>query len=141
MVLKPTSLTAYARSIDKFCTEQEINPFDFPKIGLEAIIDMAETYIINHVDTLAPKYLNVIYNAVKTWCFVLRMIKNRKLFREIKFDKQSRKMDAMTEQPLETRHIRELMMISDAHERTLLGLYALCALRPSLIPQLARALH
>jgi len=136
VVLKPTSLTVYARSIGKFCTEQEINPFDFPKIGLEAIEDMTETYIISHVDTLAPKYLNVIYNAIKTWCFVLRMIKNRKLFREIKFDKQSHKMDAMTEQPLETKHIRQLMMVSDAHEKILLGLYALCALRPSLIPQL-----
>jgi len=65
MLLKPTSLTVYARSIDKLCTEQEIRPFDFPKIGLEAIEDMTETYIINHVNMLAPRYLNVTYNAIK----------------------------------------------------------------------------
>jgi len=136
MSLKQSTLTSYSNAINKFCKDQKINPFDFPKIGLEQIEEMTEKYILSHVDILAPKSLNLLYNAIKTWCFVLRMIKNRRLFREIKFDKSSRKMDAMTEQPIQTKHMEELMRISDGYEKVLLGLYGLCALRPSLLTQL-----
>ena len=136
MALKNSTLGAYANAIYKFCESENIDAFDFPKIGLENIEEQTETFIISNVGKLSPKYLNIIYNAVKTWCFVQRMIKNRKLFREIKFDKSSRKMDAMTEQPLETKHIKKLMEICDAHEQILLGLYGMCGLRPSLLTQI-----
>ena len=136
MALKQSSLEAYSNAINKFCKAQKINPFDFPKIGLESIEEQTERFIISNVDTLSPKYLNIIYNAVKTWCFTLKMIKNRRLFREIKFDKTSRAVDAMTEKPLETQHMKQLMEITDAYEKVLIGLYGLCGIRPSIIRQL-----
>jgi hypothetical protein len=136
MNLKPSSLAAYSRGIEKFCAEYSINPFDFETMKLEDIEDMTERFIMTNKDTLAPKYLNVIFNSIKTWCYVLRLIKNRKMFREIKFDKSSRKMDAVLEMALEVSHIKAAFQISDIHEEILLHLYAINGLRPSLIPQL-----
>jgi len=64
------------------------------------------------------------------------MIKSRKLFREIKFDKSSRKIDAISETSLETVHIKQMIQISDLDTKILLGFYAFAGLRPALIPQL-----
>jgi integrase len=120
----------------QFCKKYNIEPFNFSQIGLEEIEQLTETHILSNINTVAPKSLNVTLNAVKAWCFTLRMLKNRKLFREIKFDKQSRQTDAMTEKPLETEHIAKLMQVSDAFEQIELGLCGLCGLRPALVPQL-----
>lgn len=135
VVLKPKSLSTYSQRLMQFCKKYNVEPFNFPTIGLEEIEQLTETHILNNVNKIAPKSLNVTLNAIKAWCFTLRMLKNRKLFREIKFDKQSRKTDAMTEKPLETEHISKLMQISDAFEQAELGLCGLCGLRPALVPQ------
>jgi len=134
--LREKSAKVYACVLGKFCKQKDIVPCDFPNLGLEHIEQLTEDFILDNINTLAPKSLNVYYSSIKTWCYIQRMIKSRKNFKEIKFDKTSRKVDALTETPLETRHIKQMMKICDAHEKVLVGLYGLCGLRPSLIPQL-----
>lgn len=134
---RESTLEAYAQKIRKFSESQTppINPFDFPTIGLKQIEQLTETYITMHIDDTAPKSLNVIFCAIKAWCFALEIISNRKMFREIDFDKSSRKIDAITEQPLEPQTVKKLFDISDCDEKVVLGLYGLNGLRPALIPQ------
>ena len=136
LAAKPRTVQSYAIQLHLFCKAQQIDPFDFPKLGLEEIEDRTETHMLKLRDKIAPKTLNLQFCAIKTWCFALHMIKNRKLFREIDFDKDSRKTDAMTEKPLETEHIKKIMQISDAYEQALVGLLGLDGLRPSLLSQL-----
>jgi hypothetical protein len=134
--LKRRTLDMYAYSLARFCNTQNVAPFDFETVGLETIEDQTEQFIRTNQETLSPKYLNVIYNAVKSWCFCTKMIKSRKLFREIKFDKSSRKVDAISETSLETVHIKQMIQISDLDTKILIGLYGFCGLRPAIIPQL-----
>jgi len=136
LALKRTTLNGYSYGLARFCHDRNIEPFAFDSVGLEQIEESTEQFIRAYQDVLAPKYLNVIYNAVKSWCFCTRMIKSRKLFREIKFDKSSRKIDAISETSLETVHIRSMIQISDLDTKILIGLYGFCGLRPALIPQL-----
>jgi hypothetical protein len=134
--LKRNTLNGYAYALARFCNDRNIKPSDFAKIGLETIEEQTEFFIRAYQEVLAPKYLNVIYNAVKSWCFCTKMIKSRKLFREIKFDKSSRKIDAISETSLETVHIKQMIQISDLDTKILIGLYGFAGLRPALIPQL-----
>jgi len=134
--LKRRTLDMYAYSLARFCNTQNVAPFDFETVGLETVEESTEAFIRANQETLSPKYLNVIYNAVKSWCFCTKMIKSRKLFREIKFDKSSRKVDAISEISLETSHIKQMIQISDLDTKILIGLYGFCGLRPALIPQL-----
>ena len=134
--LKRTSLIQYCHALARFCNDRQITPFDFDAVGLETIEESTEAFIRANQEVLSPKYLNVIYNAVKSWCFCTKMIKSRKLFREIKFDKSSRKIDAISETSLETVHVKQMIQISDLDTKILIGLYGFCGLRPALIPQL-----
>jgi len=122
------------RTICKFAVAD--NPFDLTDRGLEWIEDITEEWIRAHEHKLAPKHLNMVYCAVKTWCKVTRLIKNRRLFREIDFDKTSRKTEALTETMITTKMVRQIFEICDIGDKVDLGLYAFCGLRPSLIPQL-----
>lgn len=126
----------YARSLRRFCKYASINPYDFPKIGLEKIEDLLVDFIADKREVFAPKYLNVIFNAVKRWCYIRKMIKTTKLFREIKFDKSSRKTDALTEAALETKHVKTCLKIANLEDSIDVGLYGLVGLRPQIIPQL-----
>jgi len=136
LALKRTTLNGYSYGLARFCHDRNIEPFAFDSVGLEQIEESTEQFIRAYQDVLAPKYLNVIYNAVKSWCFCTKMIKSRKLFREIKFDKSSRKIDAISETSLETVHIKQMIQISDLDTKILIGLYGFDGLRPALIPQL-----
>lgn len=129
------TLSTYAVRLRTFCEACQIDPFDFPKIGLKAIENLTEQFINDHIQTVAPKALNVTYCAVKAWCFATGVIENRKLFREIDFDKSSRKTDAITEQPLEPAIVKKLFEVCDVDEKILLGLYGLNGLRPALMPK------
>ena len=136
LALKRKSLTQYCLALARFCNDRKIEPFAFETVGLETVEESTEAFIRANQETLSPKYLNVIYNAVKSWCFCTKLIKSRKLFREIKFDKSSRKVDAISELSLETQHIKQMIQISDLDTKILIGLYGFCGLRPALIPQL-----
>ena len=93
-------------------------------------------FIRTNQGTLAPKYLNVVYYATKRWCAIKELIKGARMFKEIKFDKSSRKNDAMSETPLETKDIKNGFKVSNIDKKVDWGLYGLCGLRPRLIPQL-----
>jgi len=135
--LKSESICSYVSALKTFCKCIDVeNPFELIKLGLEKIEDLTEEYIRRHEHKLSPKYLNVLYCAVKTWCKATRLIKSRKLFREIDFDKSSRKSDALLEAMVTTTHVKQLMNILDIKHKIDVGLYGLVGLRPSLIPQL-----
>jgi len=133
---KRKTVEMYALTLARFCKSENVEPFDFETLGLETIEDKCENFIRQNQDRLSPKYLNVIFNAVKSWCFCTKLIKSRKLFREIKFDKASRKVDAISESALETHLVKQMIQISDLDTKILIGLYGFDGLRPALIPQL-----
>lgn len=134
---RENTLNAYAQKIRVFCQWQipQIDPFTFPTLGLKTIEQLTETYITEHINDTAPKTLNVIFCAIKAWCFATEMITNRKMFREIDFDKSSRQTDAITEQPLEPQTVKKLFEICDCDEKIVLGLYGFNGFRPALMPQ------
>ena len=144
--LKQGSADRYSRGLKCFCryinqhhytaTDTKLNPDNFETFGLETIEDLTADFIADNRSRLSPKYLNVIFNAIKRWCYIQKMIKTTKMFREIKFDKSSRKSEALLEQALETRHIKTLFKIANLEDSVDVGWYALIGLRPSLIPQM-----
>lgn len=140
--LKESSAQSYERGLRRFCkyvekeTGNPLKPNDFPTLGLEKIEDLMTDFIADNRDVLAPKYLNVIFNSVKRWCYIIKMIKSTKMFKEIKFDKSSRSSSALKEQMLETKDVKTSFRISNLDDQIDLGLYALVGLRPQLIPQL-----
>jgi len=135
--LKSESIRSYVSTLKTFCKCIDVeDPFELIKLGLEKIEDLTEEYIRRNEHKLSPKYLNVLYCAVKAWCKATRLIKSRKLFREIDFDKSSRKSDALLEAMVTTTHVKQLMNILDIKHKIDVGLCGLVGLRPSLIPQL-----
>jgi len=105
-------------------------------MGLERIEDLTADFIAEKRDVIAPKYLNVVYCSIKRWFYIKRMIKSTKMFRELRFDKTSRKIDALSEAPIETRHVKTMFKIGNLDDTADTGLYALVGLRPQIIPQL-----
>jgi hypothetical protein len=134
--LKEESANGYRNNIRIFCNWARVQPFDFARLGLERVEDLTADFIAEKRGVLAPKYLNAIYCAIKRWCHIQRMMKSTRLFREIRFDKTSRKVDALTEMPIETRHVKTIFKIADLEDAIDAGLYALIGLRPRIIPQL-----
>jgi hypothetical protein len=132
--LKRSSAYSYAQCLVKFCNENNITPEQLIKLSLEQIEDLTEHYIKRNRDRIAPKVLNVIYNAVKTWLHINRVIKSRKMFREIRFDRTSRKTRDVALP--NKRFLRELCDNANLREKLLIAFYGLYGLRPSLIPQL-----
>ncbi len=124
------------RALRVFCKYARTQPYDFERIELEKIEDSAADFIADNHDRLAPKYLNLIFNAVKRWYQIHGLIKSTKMFREIRFDTSSRKTDALTEAMLETKHIKMGFKVANLEDQIDWGLYVLCGLRPKIIPQL-----
>jgi integrase len=135
--LKKSSAKSYAYQLKRFCEYAEVpNGYGLAELGLEKIETLLQRWIARHRGKLAPKHLNLAYSAVKRWCQIQGLIKSTKMFREIKFDKSSRKTDALTERMLETEQIKTGFQIADLEDQVDWGLYALCGLRPQIIPQL-----
>jgi hypothetical protein len=132
--LKLSSAKVYSYVLANFCRAHNTTPETLLQMPLEKIEDLTEQFIKRNRNKIAPKYLNVIYNAVKTWLHLNRKIKSRKMFREIKFDKQSRKTRDV---PLPNKDfIRKLCNNADLREKLVVVFYGIYALRPSLIPQI-----
>jgi len=135
--LKESSAKVYARAFRSFCRFAEISdPYALNELGIDSIETLMQKWISQNRDRLAPKYLNVAYCSVKRWCQIHGLIKSTKMFREIRFDKSSRKIDAFTEVMLETKHVKAGFKVANLEDQIDWGLYALCGLRPRLIPQL-----
>ena len=133
--LKPSSLDIYMSGLRTICKYATVNnPFELVDMSLEWIEDITEDWIRAHEHKLAPKHLNMVYCAIKTWRKATRLIKNRRLFPEIDFDKTSRKTEALKETMITTKMVRQIFEICDIGDKVDLGLYAFCGLRPSLIP-------
>lgn len=132
--LKRSSAYSYAQCLVKFCNENNTTPHQLIKMPLEQIEDLTERYIKRNRDRVAPKLLNLIYSAVKTWLHINKVIKSRKMFREIKFDRTSRKTRDVALPSKE--FLRELCDNADLKGKLVVAFYGLYGLRPSLIPQL-----
>ena len=142
----PATATSYAGALIKLCTSAQFNRHPFEILNgekftmddarLEKIEYATEDFILDHVNKLAPKYLNVIYNAIKSWLFVNRMIKTRRIFRELKFDKTSLKESALMSQNVTTPDMKTMFSLADGTDALSIGAYGLQGLRPSLIPYL-----
>ena len=135
--MKESSAKAYASAITSFCEFAKVSDLcELNRLGIDRIETLMQQWINQSRSRLSPKYLNVPYCSVKRWCQIHGLIKSTKMFREIKFDKSSRKIDALTETMLETRHIKTGFKVANLEDQIDWGLYALCGLRPRLIPQL-----
>lgn len=135
--LKESSAKVYARAFRSFCRFAKVSdPYTLNELGIDRIEALMQKWINQNRSRLAPKYLNVAYCAVKRWCQIHGLIKSTKMFREIRFDKSSRKIDAFTEIMLETKHIKVGFKVANLEDQIDWGLYSLCGLRPRLGPQL-----
>ncbi len=57
----------YVTGLKRICEYANIaSPFELVKLDLEQIEDLTEEWIRQRENQLSPKYLNVIYCAVKT---------------------------------------------------------------------------
>ena len=135
--MKDSSARVYANTLTYFCEFAGVSdPFELNGLGIDRIEVLMQQWINLNRERLAPKHLNVAYCSVKRWCQIHGLIKSTKMFREIKFDKSSRKTDALTETMLETMHIKAGFKVANLEDQVDWGLYALCGLRPQIIPQL-----
>jgi hypothetical protein len=135
--LKESSVEVYSSALTSFCEFAGVtNPCGLNELGIDSIEILMQQWINQNRNRLSPKFLNVTYCSVKRWCQIHGLIKSTKMFREIKFDKSSRKTDALTETMLETKHIKAGFKIANLEDQIDWGLYALCGLRPRIIPQL-----
>jgi len=135
--LKESSAKAYASAITSFWEFAKVSDLHgLNRLGIDRIEALMQQWINQSRSRLSPKYLNVTYCSVKRWCQIHGLIKSTKMFREIKFDKSSRKNDALTETMLETKHIKAGFKVANLEDQIDWGLYALCGLRPRIIPQL-----
>ena len=136
--LRERTQNSYGEKILLFCQINGIdNPHDLKNMLLEEIEIKTESHIMRRLEQDAPKSLNSFYCAMKAWVFALRLLKTRKSFMEISFDKSSRKFDAMNEKPLELKHLQTIFKIADLDEKILMFFYSICGLRPSLISKVA----
>lgn len=135
--LKDNSARIYASTLTYFCEFAKVSdPYELNGLDIDKIESLMQQWINQNRNRLSPKHLNVTYCSVKRWCQIHGLIKSTKMFREVKFDKTSRKTDALTETMLETRYIKAGFKIANLEDQIDWGLYALCGLRPQIIPQL-----
>ena len=112
--LREKTRDTYGEKILLFCQIYNIsNPHDLKTMPLEEIEIKTESHIMRRLEQDAPKALNAFFCAIKAWVFALRLLKTRKAFMEISFDKSSRKFDAMNEKPLELKHLQTIFKIAD----------------------------
>ena len=121
--------------LNSFCKFAKVSdPHALTELGLDAIETLMQEWISQNRGKLAPKRLNLTYCAVKRWCQIEKLIKSTKMFREMRFDKTSRKTRDRT---MLTKNImKKLFDNADLKEKIVIGFYGINALRPSLIPQL-----
>jgi hypothetical protein len=135
-IVKRSTAQNYTTALDVVCKAFKVRLFELLELPLEDIENRTEDFIIDNKTWFAPKYLNVLFNSVKTWLFVNRVIKNRKLFREIKFDKTSLKNSALLSESVSTDDMKKMISLSNGEESVVLAFGAFMALRPSIVPQL-----
>jgi hypothetical protein len=135
-IVKKSSAIGYTQALSTICTAFKTTPNEMLKLPLEEIENKTEDYILDHKTKYAPKHLNVMFNAIKAWLFVNRVIKNRKLFREIKFDKSSLKNSALLSESITTEDMKKLISLSNGEDSVVIALGGFMALRPSIVPQL-----
>lgn len=139
--MKESSAQAYTRGLMRFVNwvkdtkDLDVDPFTLLDLGIDKIEKLTQRFIRRHQTELAPKYLNIIYCSIKRWVTIKELIKSSKMFKEIKFDKSSRKTEALTETALETQHIKDGFKVSTLDKKIDFGLYGLCGLRPAIIPR------
>lgn len=105
--MKESSAQIYASALTSFCEFLNVaDPDSLIELGIDKIETLMQEWINENRNKLAPKYLNLVYCSVKRWYQIHGLIKSTKMFREIKFDKSSRKTDALTETMLETKHVK-----------------------------------
>ncbi len=139
---KPTSFHTYKHALKRLCSEYNLTPQQMAQRSLEEIEAMTEEFIYKYrqIDPetgllyLSPKYLNLIYLSIQKWCLYHGVIKNRKQFKEILFDKTSRKTRDHT--MITSTMFKKMIDHADLKEKLVLGYYGIHALRPSLIPQI-----
>jgi len=119
-----------------FCKTYNVTPEELVQLPLETVEAMTEEFIHQNEGKLAPKTLNVVFCSIKSWLRYKRVIKNNAQFRQIKFDKTSRKVSGLKETMVETKHVKNGFKVSNLEDSVDWGLYCLVGLRPSLIPQL-----
>ena len=107
--LKRTSVKTYSNSIKSFCNNTSIKIEELLTRDIENIEELTETYIRNNEGILSPKFLNIVYSAIKTWLHCNKRIKGRKHFREIKFDKSSTVENHLLAKALETRDVQKML--------------------------------
>lgn len=127
------------KSLKRLCSEYGLTPQQMAQKPLKEIETMTEEFIYKYMQKdsstglpiLSPKYLNLIYSSIKKWCLYQGIIKNRKYFAEIIFDKTSRK----TRDSAMITHEQFKKMFDHANlkQKLILGYYGIQALRPSLI--------
>jgi len=106
---------------------------------LNEIENMTEDFIYKYrqkdrltgLPSLSPKYLNLIYSSIKKWCLYQGIIKNRKHFAEIIFDKTSRKTRDST--MITHEQFKKMFDNANLKQKLLLGYYGVQSLRPSLM--------
>jgi hypothetical protein len=135
-ILKRSSSEGYTYALSIACRAFGVTPNEMLKLPLEEIENKTEDFILDNKTRYAPKQLNVIFSAVKAWLFVNRVIKNRKLFREIKFDKTSLKNSALLSESITTEDMKKMISLSNGEDSVVIALGAFMALRPSIVPQL-----
>jgi len=135
-IVKRSSAEGYTHALGTICKAFGVTPNELLKIPLEEIENKTEDFILDHKTKYAPKQLNVIFSAVKAWLFVNRVIKYRKLFREIKFDKTSLKNSALLSESISTEDMKKLISLSNGEDSVVIALGGFMALRPSIVPQL-----
>jgi len=132
--LKPATCETYARAIKIFHDHTGIDLLK--ESDLAKIESATERFIRQQETRLSPKLLNVIYSAIKKTCVIRGIIKSTHMFKQIRFERQARKNDALFEEPITTEMMKQVFQTCNITDKIDVGLYGLCGLRPRLIPQL-----
>ena len=65
--LKKSSIATYTRALNRFCKKTNLTFEDLITKDLETIEDITESFIRENEGILSPKYLNIVYSAIKGW--------------------------------------------------------------------------
>ena len=134
--LKKSGVAMYTSSLYRFLKRSNLSLEDLDTWEIRDLEDRVKETILGNVGVLAPKTLNVMLNAVKTYLYFMGRIRSRKSFIEIRFDKSSTLENGLLCNMLETQDLRKMFKLANGKKRIVLGLLGLAGLRPSLIPYL-----
>lgn len=134
--LRKASIEGYASGLVKFLKISNLSMKELDTLPIEKIEDKTKDAILRNVGVLAPKYLNLILNAIKTYLYFTDRIRSRKAFAEIRFDKSSTLENGLLAEMLETEDVRRLFTLGNGKKKIVLGLCGLSGLRPSIVPYL-----